>query len=65
MEDIEVIMNETIWGLLEMLWKNRKDTAFWPSFRGGRFKLNKKAIRLAIKLRFKGALQEMNKIKVG
>ena len=45
MEDIEVIMNEIIRGELEMLWNNRKDTAFWPLFRGGRFKFNKEAIR--------------------
>ena len=61
----EVIMNETIRGVLDMIWQNKHDTAFVPLFRGGRFKLNKEAIRLAIKLRFKGALHEMNKIAAG
>ena len=58
-------MNETIRGVLDMIWQNKHDTAFVPLFRGGRFKLNKEAIRLAIKLRFKGALHEMNKIAAG
>ena len=56
-------MNESIRGILDMLWKNKHDMAFWPLFRGGRFKPNEEAIRLAIKLRFKGGLHEMDKIK--
>ena len=43
-------MNEPIRGVLDMFWKNKHDTAFRPLFRGKGIKLNKEAIRLAIKL---------------
>ena len=63
MEKIEKLMQETIQGIMHFLVENKNDVVYRPLFRGGKFKMHKEAIRLSIKLRFRGSIHELNKVR--
>ena len=59
---LEQLMGECVRGTIDLLWDNRTDVVYKVLFRNGRFKINKESIRLAVKLRFNGAIYEINKL---
>lgn len=55
---LEAEMNSTVKGVFEHMWENKRDIVFRQLFTRS-FKVAKEEIRLAIKLRYKGAIAEV------
>jgi len=64
-QKIDAFLKQTMTAITDHIWENKGDPVYSKLFRNQSFKLSKEKVKLAIKLRLRGAQTELARLEEG